>query len=140
MSEEALHLQFNVVNIASVLAEVDYKKLPVIAVQLGLERELSEIEDETVPQQRRLCLARKWLNKRGEGANWEALSSALCHEEVGENEVARHIEDRYMRRGSRTSSVSSGRSSTSSPGPLSPPFYAVRDLKIKEKGTRYDSC
>ena len=133
-SEEALYLQFNVKNIERVLAEVDYRHLIPIAVQLGLEREISEIEDEIVPEQRRLCLARKWLSKRGEGANWEALATALCHEGVGENEVARHIEDRYMRRGSRTSSVSSGRSSTSSPGPLSPPFYAVRDLRNKEKG------
>ena len=138
MNEEALQLQFNVENIARELANVDYSKLSVIAVQLGLESEISEIEDQIIPDQRRICLAQKWLRKRQDGANWEALSSALCHPDVGEMTLARRIEDRYMRRGSSTSTTSSTRSLTPmSPGPLSPPLYAIRDLKTKERGTLY---
>ena len=134
MSEESLHLKFNVENIVQVLAEVDYSKLIVVAVQLGLENDRSEIEDESEPHSRRVCLARKWL-RRHPDANWETLSSVLCHPEIGENVLARTIEDRYMRRGSTGSSISSSRSTPSSPGPRSPPgVHAVRDLRFKEKG------
>ena len=133
MNEEAFHLQFSVENIVNILARVEYSKLPIIAVQLGLENERSEIEDESVPEQRRLRLATTWL-RRYPGANWEALSSALCHPTVEENVLAREVEDRYMRRGS-----SSSVSTASSPGPLSPQtpstVYAVRaDLKMRSKG------
>lgn len=132
MSEETLHLQFNVVNIATILAEADYSKLPILAVQLGLEKDRSEIEDESVPDQRRLCLARKLLT-RNPSANWEDLSDALCHPDVAENVLAQSIEERYLRRDSTGSSISSSRSTPSSPGPLSP-LYAARDLRTKEKG------
>ena len=132
MTEEALHLQFNVENIAIILAEVDYVKLPVLAVRLGLEKDRSEIEDESVPDQRRLCLARKLL-RRSPSANWEVLSNELCHPDIAENVLARRIEERYLRRGSAGSSISSSEPTPSSPGPLSP-VYAARDLKTKENG------
>lgn len=132
MSEEALYLRFNVENIATILADVDYSKLPILVVQLGLENDISEIENESVPDQRRLCLARKLL-WRNPSANWEVLSNVLCHPEIAENVLAQRIEERYLRRGSTGSSVSSSRSTPSSPGPLSP-LYAARDLRTKEKG------
>ena len=134
-AEEAFYQQFNVENVVEVLADVDYCKLPILAVQLGLEKKRSEIEDETIPRLRRTALASAWLRENREGANWEALANALCHPQIGEVVLARKIEDRYMRRGSRTSSIASSRSTPSSPGPLSPPLYAVRDLRLKEKGT-----
>ena len=134
-AEEAFDLQFNVKNIVAILAEVEYCKLPILAVQLGLEKERSEIEDETIPYQRRKALTDAWLKKKGEDANWEELANALCHPSIEENVLARKVEDHYMRRGSRTSSIASSRSTPSSPAPLSPPsVYAVRDLKLKGKG------
>lgn len=131
--EESPHLQFSVENIVEILAKADYSILPILAVQLGLENDRSEIEDATVPHQRRICLAEKWIRRKANDANWEALANALCHPTIGEDVLAREIVNRYMRRGSSTSSISS-RSTPSSPGPLSPPLSAIRDLRTKEKG------
>lgn len=130
MSEEALQLQFNAGNVIKILDRVRKSKLPVIAVQLDLENDLSLIEDARYPSK---CLFERWVLRNREGANWERLSSVLCHPEIGEDVLAREIEDRYMRRGSLTSSLSSDRSS---PAPLSPPaaLHAVRDLRVKGKG------
>ena len=135
MHEEAFHLQFSVKNVVDILARVDYSKLLVIAVQLGLETAaISEIEAESVPEQRRIRLANTWI-RRNPGANWKVLSSALCHQTVGENVLASELEDRYTRRGSTTSSISD---TSSSPGPLSPlsptTVSAVRDLRTKARG------
>ena len=117
--------QFNLKNIIRVLVEANYLNLSPLAVELGLERELGEIEAEGVADQRRKCIAQKWLKKGG--ASWEVLFRALRSETVGENVLAKHLETWCLRRGSGTSTFSS----SSSSGPYSPRSILV---STEEKG------
>ena len=116
-------LLFKPKNIISVLGQVDYIRLPLLAVELGLEKELSEIEAAAVPDQVRKRLVEKWLQKYPLGhTNWEVLARALRSPIVRENKLAEQLEKLYVRRDSRgsTLSSSSGSEPYSPRSPISP--------------------
>ena len=128
-------LQFNVKNIISVLAQMNYQKLPNLTVELGLEDILGEVDAKMkVPDQARKHLATKWHQRCPPGIGsrgWEILANALCSPIVEENIVARYIELWYIRRDSGMSTLSS--SSGSEPySPRSP--VSVGSSSTEEKG------
>ena len=118
-------LQFNLKNVISVLAKVNYQYLPSLTVELGLEDILGEIDDALrVPDQARKHLAEKWLQslKCPPGvARWEILANALRSPIVGENRLASDLERWCIRRDSGASTISSSSSEPYSPrSPVSP--------------------
>ena len=125
--------QFSLKNILTVLSEVRYEKLPLLAVQLDLEGDLSDIEAVRDPDQVRKRLAETWLQRCGHDANWGMLVSALRSQTVEEQAVASRLEIRFLRRDSGTSTLSSSGSEPYSPRS---PISNVSNT-TEEKGTQY---
>ena len=127
-------LRFNVKNIINVLARVDYLKLPGLAVELGLEDILGEIDAARVPDQARKHLATKWHQRCPPGIasrGWEILVNALRSPIVAENRLASDLERWCVRRDSGTSTLSS--SSGSEPySPRSP--TSIGSSSTEERG------
>ena len=124
-------LLFNPKNIISVLGEVDYLKLPLLAVELGLENDLSEIEAAQLPGQVRKRLAEKWLQSSQGRASWEVLACALRSPIVREDKLASYLEKWYVRRHSETSTLSSSSSEPYSPrSPISPVSSSTEEKGI----------
>ena len=113
LSDKLSDYQFNLKNIIQVLVQVDYSKLIPLALELGLERDLGEIESESDPDQRRKRIAEKWL-KNG-GASWKVLIRALRQKSVKEDMLARDLEIWCLRRDTGTSTFSSSSSTLSEP-------------------------
>ena len=125
--------QFSLKNILTVLQEVNFDKLPLLAVQLDLEKDLSYIERD--PNQVSKRLAETWLKNHGRAASWEMLVSALRSQLVDEQRVATELETRFIRRDSGTSTLSSSGSEPYSPRS---PISNLSDT-TEEKG-RYILC
>lgn len=124
-------LVINQKNIIYVLGRVDYLKLPLLAVELGLEKDLSEIEAAAVPDQVRKRLAEKWLQRCPGHASWEVLASALHSPIVREAKLASDLEKWYVRRYSETSTLSSSSSEPYSPrSPISPVSSSTEEKGI----------